>query len=156
MISALGQAAAGGSYWPMARSPGSSSEKKKPEVEDRWITGEKRIGGRYGLTEAEEQQVADLKQRDREVRQHEQAHSVVLGSYAAGVPVYYYQMGPDGRAYAVGGSVKVDMSGTGSASRDAAKAMKIRAAAAASGDMSSADMSVAMSAGKGLLFSAQA
>lgn len=68
-------------------------------------------GGAPGqeLTEAEEKQVRELKQRDREVRAHEQAHARVGGSYA-GPPSYEFQAGPDGKKYAVGGEVQIDSS----------------------------------------------
>lgn len=59
------------------------------------------------LTDAEEKQVRELKQRDREVRAHEQAHARVGGSYA-GPPSYEFQAGPDGKKYAVGGEVQID------------------------------------------------
>lgn len=59
------------------------------------------------LTDAEEKQVRELKQRDREVRAHEQAHARVGGSYAS-APTYEFQAGPDGKKYAVGGEVQID------------------------------------------------
>lgn len=60
-----------------------------------------------GLTEAERQQVEELAARDREVRNHEQAH-VLAGRPWAGQPSYTYQTGPDGKAYAIGGEVPID------------------------------------------------
>ena len=69
--------------------------------------------GRPVQTPAQEQliqqQLAELRGRDREVRAHEQAHSSVGGSYAGG-PTYSFKRGPDGRAYAVGGEVSIDVS----------------------------------------------
>ncbi|MCR9255953.1 MAG: hypothetical protein NXI16_07640 [Alphaproteobacteria bacterium] len=62
-----------------------------------------------GLTEEEEQQVRELKQRDQEVRRHEQAHAAVGGQYA-GAPTYEYTTGPDGQRYAIGGEVSIDVS----------------------------------------------
>lgn len=61
-----------------------------------------------GLTDAEQEVVENLKERDREVRNHEQAHAVVGGAYA-GSPTYTYETGPDGQRYAVGGEVKIDV-----------------------------------------------
>lgn len=61
------------------------------------------------LTEAEKKQVQELKQRDQEVRAHEQAHKTVGGPYAS-APTYDTTTGPDGREYAVGGEVKIDAS----------------------------------------------
>ncbi|WP_219821531.1 putative metalloprotease CJM1_0395 family protein [Sneathiella aquimaris] len=60
-----------------------------------------------GLTEAEQEQVETLERRDREVRNHEQAHAAAGGQYA-GSPSYEYQTGPDNQRYAVGGEVKID------------------------------------------------
>ncbi|MFO7482485.1 putative metalloprotease CJM1_0395 family protein [Oceanibaculum nanhaiense] len=62
-----------------------------------------------GLTEEERAQVDELKQRDREVRAHEQAHAAVGGAYA-GSPSYEYESGPDGNRYAIGGEVSIDAS----------------------------------------------
>lgn len=61
------------------------------------------------LTEAEQQQVAELKARDQEVRTHEQAHAAIGGQYA-GSPSYTYEQGPDGARYAVEGEVPIDVS----------------------------------------------
>lgn len=57
----------------------------------------------------EEQQIEQLKQRDREVRTHEAAHQSAAGGYARGMS-FTYQIGPDGQRYAIGGEVKIDMS----------------------------------------------
>ncbi|MBO6826079.1 MAG: hypothetical protein JJ879_07750 [Sneathiella sp.] len=62
-----------------------------------------------GLSEEQAAQVKQLKERDREVRAHEQAHAQVGGQYA-GSPTYEYQTGPDNQRYAVGGEVKIDTS----------------------------------------------
>ena len=74
--------------------------------------GDKRgghAGGQQGLSEDEQEIVAELKRRDTEVRRHEQAHSAAAGSYG-GLPSFEYERGPDGRLYAVGGEVKIDAS----------------------------------------------
>lgn len=52
--------------------------------------------------------IAELAQRDREVRAHEQAHAAVGGQYA-GAPTYSFQRGPDGQRYAVSGEVSIDV-----------------------------------------------
>ena len=51
-----------------------------------------------------------LKQRDQEVKAHEQAHLAAAGRYARGGASYTYEVGPDGRQYAVGGEVPIDVS----------------------------------------------
>lgn len=61
------------------------------------------------LTPEQEKQVQELKQRDQEVRAHEQAHATVGGSYAS-APSYEYTVGPDGKRYAIGGEVQIDAS----------------------------------------------
>ncbi len=60
------------------------------------------------LTEAEQKQVEELRTRDREVRAHEQAHKAAAGPYGGAIR-YEYQTGPDGKSYAVGGSVSIDI-----------------------------------------------
>ncbi|MDI3322784.1 putative metalloprotease CJM1_0395 family protein [Pontibacterium granulatum] len=61
------------------------------------------------LTGEELQLVEELEARDREVRQHEQAHANVGGQYT-GAPELEYTRGPDGRMYAASGEVSVDTS----------------------------------------------
>ncbi|WP_328986801.1 putative metalloprotease CJM1_0395 family protein [Thiorhodovibrio winogradskyi] len=62
------------------------------------------------LTPDEEVVVSGLRQRDMEVRAHEQAHAAAGGSYVTKAPSYDYQTGPDGNRYAVGGEVSIDTS----------------------------------------------
>lgn len=61
------------------------------------------------LTEEEEKIVRELQQTDQEVRAHEQAHKTVGGPYAGAIQ-YQTTTGPDGREYAIGGSVQIDVS----------------------------------------------
>src|SRR5690554_3189373 len=60
------------------------------------------------LSAEEKEKVSALKERDAEVRRHEQTHASVGGQYA-GSPKYETEQGPDGRSYAVGGSVDIDV-----------------------------------------------
>ncbi len=60
-------------------------------------------------TKDEEKEIEELEDRDAEVKRHEQAHFQAAGKYAS-PPKYEYQTGPDGKRYAVGGSVDIDMS----------------------------------------------
>jgi len=62
------------------------------------------------LALAEILEIEGLKQRDREVTAHEMAHIAAGGPYVRGGAAYQYQYGPDGRRYAVGGEVSIDMS----------------------------------------------
>lgn len=59
------------------------------------------------LSDSQEQAVQELKKRDREVRQHEQAHKAAAGDLATSGPNYTYQTGPDGKRYAIGGEVQI-------------------------------------------------
>lgn len=98
------------------------------------------------LSTEEQEQVDQLEERDREVRAHEQAHAMVGGQYA-GSPSYEYQTGPDGRRYAVGGSVPIDVSpvpGDPQATID--KMQQVAAAALAPAEPSAADRSIAQTA----------
>ena len=68
-----------------------------------------RVGGRSDLTAEEEEEVRQLRERDREVREHEAAHVAAAGGLA-GNPTYTLVSGPDNRQYAVGGEVQIDTS----------------------------------------------
>jgi hypothetical protein len=61
-----------------------------------------------GLTADQEARIEAMVARDREVREHEQAHSRVGGPYA-GSPSYEYEVGPDNNLYAVAGEVPIDV-----------------------------------------------
>ena len=91
--------------------------------------------------------LASLRQRDREVRLHEQAHLLVAGPYAQGAPSYTYQIGPDGQRYAIGGEVPIDLSAVpGNPQATLQKALTVRRAALAPNDPSEADQAVAAKA----------
>ncbi|AWB09712.1 SprA-related family protein [Thermodesulfobium acidiphilum] len=57
-----------------------------------------------------ELEIEQLRKRDQEVRAHEQAHIAASGGLAASGPNYVYVTGPDGKLYAVGGDVTIDVS----------------------------------------------
>lgn len=99
------------------------------------------------LTSEEEQQVKELKQRDQEVRRHEQAHKAAAGQYASGGPQFEYETGPDGKQYAVGGEVKIDTSIIpDNPEATVRKMQQIRRAALAPGEPSSQDRAIASQA----------
>jgi hypothetical protein len=100
------------------------------------------------LSDEAQKEVQKLKQRDAEVRRHEQAHLAVAGQYARGGPQYTYQRGPDGQMYAIGGEVSIDTSPGRTPEETIAKAEIIRAAAMAPADPSGQDQSVAAAASK--------
>jgi len=79
------------------------------------------------------------------VRSHEAAHQSAAGSLGGAVS-FSYRTGPDGKSYAVGGEVSVDMSGAHTPQETIAKAEQIRSAALAPADPSPQDLSVAATA----------
>ncbi len=97
---------------------------------------------------AEVQQVINqLKARDSEVKQHEMAHLSAAGGYSTGGMSFIYQMGPDGRKYAVGGEVGIDISSVaGDPQATLQKAMVVYGAALAPADPSAQDHKVASAA----------
>jgi hypothetical protein len=89
--------------------------------------------------------VAELAQQDRQVRAHEAAHQAVAGSLG-GAASFTYRTGPDGKSYAVGGEVPIDMSGGRTPEETVARAEQIRAAALAPVDPSAQDLAIAAEA----------
>ncbi len=85
-------------------SPETGNEQKGYELD-----ATKRGSDGRPYTPEELKEIEELKKRDLEVRRHEQAHFRSGGRYAS-PPKYEFQTGPDGRRYAVGGSVDIDMS----------------------------------------------
>ncbi|PCJ17243.1 MAG: hypothetical protein COB02_14455 [Candidatus Cloacimonadota bacterium] len=100
------------------------------------------------LSKEEEKQIQELKSRDAEVVQHENAHKAAAGPYASGGPVYDYQSGPDGQRYRVGGHVNVDTSKEATPEATIQKAQVLQRAANAPAEPSGQDRSVASSAAK--------
>ncbi len=91
-------------------------------------------------------QVRQLAARDREVRQHEQAHLAASGGLAKSGASYSMQTGPDGKQYAVGGEVSIDTSPGKTPEETLRKARIIQAAALAPADPSGQDRAVAAAA----------
>ena len=95
------------------------------------------------LSDQDRETVEKLRARDREVREHEQAHARVGGAYA-GQPSYAFQTGPDGKQYAIGGEVQIDVTPVADDPQATiAKMMIVKAAALAPAKPSSADRKVA-------------
>jgi hypothetical protein len=94
----------------------------------------------------EAEEIRTLQLRDREVRAHEAAHAAAGGAYA-GSPRYTFERGPDGRTYATGGEVSIDISPIpGDPQATLQKAQQVRAAALAPAKPSGQDMKVAQKA----------
>lgn len=96
------------------------------------------------LTPEEKEMVFELQSRDAEVRAHEAAHQ--SGGAATGGATYTYQIGPDGKMYAIGGEVSISY-GQGSTPQETiANAQAVIASALAPANPSGQDMAVASSA----------
>jgi hypothetical protein len=99
------------------------------------------------LSAKEKRQQEKLQARDREVRAHEAAHQAAAGGLARGGASYRYEIGPDGKRYAVGGEVSIDTSDVpDDPQATLRKADAIRAAALAPAQPSSQDLAVAAQA----------
>ena len=99
------------------------------------------------LSPEAEKQIQKLQARDREVRAHEQAHIAAGGQHVSGGASFSYQTGPDGRQYAIGGSVQIDASPVpGDPEATEEKARTVRRAALAPATPSATDQHVAAQA----------
>jgi hypothetical protein len=101
---------------------------------------------RQNLDNFEVEKLRQLKQRDGEVRIHEQAHLATAGQYSRGGASFTYQKGPDGLTYAVGGEVEIDMSKEKTPEETIKKMQTIKRAALAPASPSAADRSIASKA----------
>jgi SprA-related family len=70
---------------------------------------EAEVSGQEELSEEEQRAVEELERRDEEVRRHEQAHVAAGGRFVRGGASLEYTTGPDGRRYATGGEVSIDI-----------------------------------------------
>ena len=133
-----------------AENSSSSSEATERETNEDSLVSAAQSKGIDGqpLSEFELQLIEELKARDREVRAHEMAHKAVGGRYAGAIS-YDYQRGPDGRRYAVGGEVSIDISEIpGNPDATVAKMQQVRRAALAPAAPSAQDRRVAAEASR--------
>ncbi|AVI61642.1 hypothetical protein BB497_02460 [Halomonas sp. GFAJ-1] len=113
-------------------------------------TGPTRADG-TPLAPEEIQYLEQLKQTDRAVRQHEMAHQIAGGPYTGGAS-YEYEIGPDGKRYAVAGEVPIDYGPVpGDPQATVEKMQTVIAAALAPADPSPKDYQVAAQARQYLL-----
>lgn len=103
------------------------------------------LGAAKGVSAKDRTVIAELQKTDREVRAHEAAHLAAAGGLARGVS-FTYVTGPDGRQYAVGGEVSLDVSPESDPEATLRKAEQIRAAANAPANPSGQDRQVAAQA----------
>ncbi len=93
----------------------------------------------------EQQEINQLKSIDQDVRAHEMAHKIAGGDLTGPVN-YKYVVGPNGKKYAVGGDVSIDVS-PGPTPRDTIRKMqRVIKAALAPVDPSAQDRAVAAQA----------
>lgn len=119
------------------------AERTKDSVE---ISDAARDASGEPLSEQDQEKVEDLDIRDREVRQHEQAHVAAAGDLFRGGPTYSFETGPDGKRYAVGGKVQIDTSEGRTPEETIRKAAQIKRSALAPAEPSSTDRAVAAKA----------
>lgn len=120
-----------------------AKEKARSQNGQQSIQGQ---GSTAQLSDSEQREVDELKQRDRVVRAHEQAHMSAGGGLVRGGAQYEYKRGPDDKLYAVGGEVTIDTSEEDEPEATIAKAQRIRTAALAPADPSAQDRAVAAQA----------
>lgn len=99
------------------------------------------------LSDTEKEMVRKLAERDQAVRVHEQAHISAGGGLVSGGASYTYQVGPDGKQYAIGGEVSIDTSAVqGDPEATIRKMQQVQRAALAPADPSGQDYAVAANA----------
>lgn len=87
---------------PVHARPVQSQEKNK--------STEQNAFGQKELSEQEKREVAKLKETDRKVRAHEEAHIRAGGNLIRSRAQYSYEKGTDDKLYAVAGEVSIDTS----------------------------------------------
>ena len=128
---------------------------REAEEERRALQEQQAILRGHELSESDQAHVQELRQIDREIRTHEASHLAAAGGLASSLQLQTVT-GADGRQYAVGGSVKIDVSDAGSPEANEAKMRKVKAAALAVDTPSMADLRVAAKAERGLQKALQA
>lgn len=127
-----------------------ASEDKTNKADSEITAGPTRADG-TPLAPEEIQLLEQLKQTDRDVRQHEMAHQITGGPYTGGA-TYEYEIGPDGKRYAVAGEVPIDYGPVpGDPQATIEKMQTVIAAALAPADPSPKDLQVAAQARQYLL-----
>jgi len=132
-----------------ANANNNTSERGASEIDESENKNADEHAKKAALTD--ERIITELQQRDKEVRTHELAHASAGGG-STGSPSYTFEVGPDGKKYAVGGEVSVDLSGVpGDPKATINKMQKVHAAALAPASPSTQDIKVAASATQRIL-----
>ena len=130
-------------YASMYGPTGMLNGEKDADLPNQAASMEKDMNGKP-LSSADQELLDRLKARDAKVRTHEHAHLSAAAGQAAGPASYTYQTGPDGKRYAIGGSVNISMSyNSGDPEESLRSARTAFAAAMATGEPSSKDMAAA-------------
>lgn len=132
--------------------PREDSEDATGSQEDSRNTGSGNEGneafGTDELSAEEQQQISQMRSRDREVRTHEQAHKAAGAGHTGSIHLDY-DVGPDGKRYAVAGSVSIDASGVANDAEATLRKMElVQRAALAPATPSGADRQVASAASR--------
>ena len=98
------------------------------------------------LTDQEKREIERMKAVDREVRAHERAHVAAGAGVITSGASYEYDVGPDGKFYAVSGEVKIDASEGQDPEATIRKMQKVKMAALAPAQPSATDRAVAAQA----------
>lgn len=131
----------------MGGSPDAPVQIRSTQNKEKETTTGQNPFGQKELSEQDKQAVARLKETDRKVRAHEEAHIRTGGNLIRSRAQYSYETGPDNKLYAVAGEVSIDTSPVeGDAEATIRKAARIKAAALAPADPSPQDRAVAAEA----------
>ena len=123
-----------------------NESKSAAQASDHAITAERsKPTSPTELSDEEKAAVQKLSARDQEVRNHERAHKSAGGQYAGAIS-YAYQKGPDGKQYAIGGEVPIDVSPEASPEATIQKMNIVIGAALAPAEPSGQDQAVARAA----------
>lgn len=101
-----------------------------------------RLDSNQELSPEEKKRVQELKQIERKVESHEQAHKSVGGQFA-GAMTYSYTQGPDNQRYKTGGEVGISIPSDDDPKKMIAQLMQVKRAALAPSNPSSQDIKVA-------------
>lgn len=102
------------------------------------------------LSDSDRRIIAELQQRDREVRNEEERHAATAGQFAS-VPQYTYKRGPDGKLYAVEGKVPINVNVSGTAEDRERALRRVQAAAVSVQSPSSGDTTAVAGAAAALV-----
>jgi hypothetical protein len=143
--SQLTRAGAGGRVSEAGGAPNPELGEREEERAGGRAPGGSATGQTGQLTAEQQQRVQELQQRDTHVRAHEAAHQAAGGDLT-GPASFSFELGPDGRSYAVGGEVPVQARSGRTPDETIAIARRVRAAALAPSDPSAADLAAASAA----------